>query len=49
MYKIVSVLLLFVMAHSIGMDAPENLKAKQLWDAISAGDRPKFDQLLPKV
>lgn len=46
MYKIVSVLLLFAMAHSIGMDAPENIKAGQLWDAIFRGDRPKFDQLL---
>lgn len=46
MYKIVSVLLLFVMAHSIGMDKPENHKAKQLSGAIVQGNQTEFERLL---
>lgn len=46
MYKRVSVFLLFAVANSVAMEKPENLAAKQLWGAISAGDRPKFDRLL---
>jgi hypothetical protein len=46
MNKIVLVLFLLVMSNVGAMDAPENLKAKQLWEAIYQGDRVKFDQLL---
>lgn len=40
------VMLLLVIINLTAMDAPANLKAKQLWDAIYKGDRVKFDQLL---
>lgn len=46
MKKIVCAILVVISCNSSAMDTPENQKAKQLWDAIMAGDRTQFDRLL---
>ena len=38
--------LLFLATDVVAMNTPQNLKAKELWDAISVGDRIRFDHLL---
>lgn len=41
-----AVLFSFTVGNGNAMNTPENEQAKQLWNAITEGNRPKFDQLL---